>query len=386
MSTTSHPRLTVGLLITQGHWGGAQQYVFDLATHLAAVAHVIVGIGSPTRSHDLQQRLAQWNAAHTDTPIIVEQLTHLVREISPIHDVRALAEIRQFATRHHLDILHCNSAKATVLGSLATQHMSLRRVTTVHGFTSTEPLSWTRRTLYRTLERCASQSTDLIICPDRASLHYAKEMFHIPESRLALIPHTRTDITFLSRDAARAALAHHIGTPITKTIQIIGSIANFYRVKNQSLLLKSFAQLAVHHPDAICILIGDGSERAALEQLRASLACAQRIFFTGTIENAATLLKGFDVFALTSDKEGYPYVLLEARAAGIPIVVRAVGGCAELVEGVRNATCLTDSTPTALTSALEHALTQPHEHNPLVQQEQMHSATLARYRSLVTNK
>ncbi len=386
MSTTPHPRLTVGLLITQGHWGGAQQYVFDLATHLASEMNVVVGIGSPTRGQELQQRLAAWNTAHPKSPITIQQLTHLVREISPLKDLRALAEIKNFVVRNHLDILHCNSAKATVIGSFATRALPVRRVTTVHGFTFTEPLSWARRAFYRTLERIASTSAHLLICPDRASYAIAKDSFHIPQSRLALIPHTRTDIAFLPRDAARTALAKHIGHTITDHTQIIGSIANFYKVKNQALLLESFALLAQQNPEAICILIGDGSERQNLESIRTSLPCANRIFFAGAIENAATLLRGFEVFALTSDKEGYPFVLLEARAAGIPIVVRNIGGCPEIIEGVSNASSVTTPTPTAIAAALTRAL----EQNPISQtrtsSELMHNATRVRYHSLVTNQ
>lgn len=380
------PRITLGLLITQGHWGGAQRYVFDLATSLAPEMRVIVGVGSPNRGTELQARLAAWNATHPATPIEVQQLTHLVREIAPWQDLRALREIRQFVTRNRISILHCNSAKASVIGSLALLGSNVRRVITIHGFTHTEPLSTLRALFYRELERIATRSVDLVICPDVASYTIAHDQFHIPEKNLACIPHTIEEPAFLSRKDARSELSRRCGVPIPPTTHVIGSIANLYHVKNHALLLESFAELAHTDRDALCIIIGEGNERAALERLRASLACAHRIFFLGAIDNAATLLRGFDVFALTSHKEGYPYALLEARAAGIPIVARAVGGCAEILKDIATATCLTTAHAPAIAQALQAALqntTSPAAH---FSRNRMQDATKERYLALITDK
>lgn len=381
-----NPRqITVGLLITQGHWGGAQRYVFDLATSLAHELRIIVGIGSPQRGKELQLRLAAWNATHPEAIVEVQELSHLVREISPWNDTRAIFEVKKFITRNQLDILHCNSAKASVIGTIASYGTAVRSVITSHGFTFTEPLSSWRKTLYRTLERTAARTADLLICPDTTSYTIARDLFHIPPTHLARIPHTIQELPFLSRDAARTALSRRTGFPITDRTHVIGSIANFYRVKNHALLLDSFAELARTDHHAICVLIGDGQERAALEVQRDRLACAARIFFVGAIEDAALLLRGFDVFAVTSDKEGYPYVLLEARAAGTPIVARAVGGCPELIAGARNAACVTDPTPATIATALATALDQPHTPSTVATQELMHVATRTQYLKLISN-
>jgi glycosyltransferase involved in cell wall biosynthesis len=375
---------TVGILITQGHWGGAQRYVFDLATSLAPGTPIHVGVGSPEHETDLQQRLEAWNTAHPNTPIQVEQLQHLTREISIVRDIRACIEVRQFIIRNNITLLHCNSAKAMVVGACASVLLAIRRVITIHGFTSTEPLSRIRKSFYAILERLAARTADFVICPDLNSYTIARTTFHIPKSKLAHIPHTIAAPAFLSRSDAREALAKYTRTPITSQTQIIATIANLYRVKNQALLLRGFAVLAKRNPHAICILIGAGSEQQSLEQLRATLLCSNRIFLVGAIEEAAKLLPGFDVFALTSDKEGYPYVLLEARAAGIPIATRAVGGCAEIIADLPNACRITDPTPVsvaeALTSALQYSITtQP------TTTHSMPEATKAIYDSLIPN-
>ena len=385
-TTTHHPaKLTVGLLITQGHWGGAQRYVFDLATGLAREMHVVVGVGSPHRNNELQERLTMWNNAHPEAPVEIQQLNHLVREIAPWHDVQAIFEVRRFITRNQLHILHCNSAKAMVIGTIAHWGLRLRRVVTVHGFTFTEPLSILRTAFYRALERMAIRTADLTICPDRTSYTIARDTFHVPEHRIAHIPHTISEPAFLSRKDARAELARRSGLHITDQTRIVGSVANFYRVKNQALLLESFEALASKDPNVVCIIIGDGQERTALEEQRARMHCADRIFFPGAQENAATLLRGFDTFVLTSDKEGYPYVLLEARAAGIPIVSRAVGGCKEILEGVPNAQCISEATPDAIATALHHALAQPHVRPDNSTGHHMHEVTRDWYNALITN-
>jgi glycosyltransferase involved in cell wall biosynthesis len=105
-------------------------------------------------------------------------------------------------------------------------------------------------------------------------------------------------------------------------------------IKGVRVLLEAFAALRERHPDATLTLVGDGSERAGLEVEAARLGLAGRVEFAGyrSQSEVAALLKASDVFVLPSFAEGVPVVLMEAMAAGLPVIGPLVAGVPELVE------------------------------------------------------
>lgn len=118
----------------------------------------------------------------------------------------------------------------------------------------------------------------------------------------------------LSPAAARAA----VGLP--PEAQVVGSIGRLHPQKGYDLLLEACAQLAPQHPDLHLVLAGDGGERARLEGLAARLGLGDRVRFLGFRRDIATVLRAFDLFVLSSHYEGFGMVLIEAMAAGTPII------------------------------------------------------------------
>ena len=120
------PKPKLLYVITQGAWGGAQKYVFDLATSLADDFDVTVAIGEPDGVQDLQSRItlrqAQGRQYHVSR-IKIMQLKHVVRRISPLHDFLAIFELRQLYKKIKPDIVHLNSSKASIIGSLASWYV-----------------------------------------------------------------------------------------------------------------------------------------------------------------------------------------------------------------------------------------------------------------------
>ena len=110
---------------------------------------------------------------------------------------------------------------------------------------------------------------------------------------------------------------------------VVGSVGRLVAVKNYALLLQAFA--ALRREDAVLLLAGDGPERAALEQLAQGLGVASRVRLLGHRDDVPAVLAALDVFALSSRSEGMSNTLLEAMAAGLPIVATRVGGNAEIV-------------------------------------------------------
>src|SRR5207247_220755 len=100
---------------------------------------------------------------------------------------------------------------------------------------------------------------------------------------------------------------------------VLGTLAPLRPEKNLARLIRVFARIAARTP-ARLVICGDGSERPALQALAKDLGLAPRVAFLGNTDAAETVLKTFDVFAISSDTEQMPITVLEAMAAGLPIV------------------------------------------------------------------
>jgi sugar transferase (PEP-CTERM/EpsH1 system associated) len=116
---------------------------------------------------------------------------------------------------------------------------------------------------------------------------------------------------------------------------IIGTVGRLWPVKDQGNLLQAFAHLIGLVGDdggrLRLVLIGDGPQRAELEQLADQLGITQQLWISGWREDVSQLLRAMDLFALPSMAEGTPLTILEAMAAGLPVVATQVGGVAEMV-------------------------------------------------------
>ena len=107
------------------------------------------------------------------------------------------------------------------------------------------------------------------------------------------------------------------------------------------------------------LIVGDGPERHAIERAARDTGCLDRIIFAGYSADVLPFYAAADLAVLASRSEGSPNALLEAMAAGIPIVATSVGGIPEIVTHGDTALLVAPSDPTALTSALAQTLTDP---------------------------
>lgn len=121
---------------------------------------------------------------------------------------------------------------------------------------------------------------------------------------------------------------------LSEDTPVLATVARLEPVKDQSTLLRAFEKVGASLPDARLVLVGDGSERRALEEQARRPALAGRVIFLGRRADVADLLPLFDAFALTSTSEGLPLTILEAMAAGLPVISTNVGAIPEaVVEG-----------------------------------------------------
>jgi len=147
----------------------------------------------------------------------------------------------------------------------------------------------------------------------------------------------------VSREVAR----DYLGLP--QNAWVVGNVGRLHPDKDQATLIRGFALALPDLPaGSLLAIMGKGRLEASLKSLAAELGVAERVRFLGQVPNGRNYFKAFDVFALTSDHEPFGMVLLEAMAAGVPVICSDCGGGREVVEGVGQLFELGDANALAL--------------------------------------
>ena len=324
-------------VITQGTWGGAQQYVYDCATAFCDTYDVTIAVGEPNGKKDLQKKVQA-----AQQPIRIIELAHLVRPIQPIHDIRAVYEMRKLFQKETPDIIHLNSSKAGIIGSCALlfSKKSANAVYTVHGWVFLEPIGRAKQMLYRILERLSARVRQHTIVLSKQDEKIATKTLHIPSQTVHYIPLALASLPiFAPRDKSRKTLQALAPQPLDTESFWIGCVANFFKTKGVDILIESFASAVKQYPETTLILIGDGPERNNIKKQIKKNGLEHRVSMLGYIEQASTLLRAFDSVVIPSRKEGLPYLLLEAALAGMPIIATDVAAFPISQKYIQSALC-----------------------------------------------
>ena len=306
-------------LITKGNWGGAQRYVFDLATSLPhdqfEVSVVLGGDGL------LKEKLAARSNVKTFS------LPELQRDVSIVKDIRSFFSLLRIIKKERPGIMHLNSSKAGALGALVARIAGVKRIIfTVHGWPFNEERGWFRKSLLWLASYITALLSTEIIVITSLDFEQAKAM-PLVAHKTHLIFNGTGNLEFLSRGEARKELG------LQRDDLVVGSIGELTGNKNYPELVSIVANLYRTHLDFKLIIIGEGEDSTQITSfIQETLVIDGRARRLGFKEDAYKYLQAFDIFALNSRKEGLPYVLLEAGRAGLPVVATSVGGIPDIID------------------------------------------------------
>lgn len=278
------------------------------------------------------------------------------REIRPWFDLPAIFSLAKLLRTLKPDVIHLNSSKMGVIGSLSARLAGVPRVVyCIGGWAFLESIAPWKRQVYTLAERFTARFKDVIVCLHPGDKQIAEEQGIRPREEIRVIPNgvdlQALDHTRLSRIDARQAL----GLPQDRFV--FGTIANFYPAKNLPNYIHAAAPLLKQSPSASLVLIGEGPERSEIEQAIREAQISEQVILTGAREQAHSFLAAFDVFVLPSTKEGMPFSLLEAMAARLPCITTRVGAHTWMLEGT-GSSLIPQNDPEALRQALSEALQQ----------------------------
>jgi sugar transferase (PEP-CTERM/EpsH1 system associated) len=260
--------------------------------------------------------------------------------------------------REDVKLVHTHNASPHFYGAIAVQLLRARAlrgdlpriVHTKHGRSEPE----NRRKVL--VNRIASALTDRVVAVSDDIAALTVEIERVHEGKVVTILNGVDTEEYRPAADPRPARAR-LGVP--EGGFHVGCVARLAAIKDHGTLLKAFARLREGRPAAHLTLIGDGAERRALEQLRTHLGLTGAVTFAGERGDIAPLLPAFDVFALSSLSEGISLTLLEAAAAGLPVVATNVGGNTEVVVEGASGLLVPPRDPERFAAALEQIARLP---------------------------
>ena len=301
--TLKRPRLMY--LITCAVHGGAQAHVLDLVRGFRDEFEVSVATGEEGFLTEACR------AESVPTHII----PHLLRDIRPYSDTRALIETLRLLKRERPDLIHAHTWKAGFVGRLAARLIDVPSIYTVHmwHFEPSMPRTW--RVFGSGLERAASRWSARTINVSISGSEFARRRRITEPSRMITVHNGIADVP---RKVARR----------DNPVPTVAMVARFSPFKDHETMIRAFANLNV---PAHLKLIGDGPTRASTEQLAMELGLRDRVEFMGDRADVEQLLHRADVFALATKNENLPISILEAMRASLPVIASDVGGIPEVV-------------------------------------------------------
>ncbi len=339
-----HP--SVLLLITRLNIGGPAGQALLLARGLEPEFPTLVAAGTPT---DREGEL-------TDPEVSVHRVP-LVRPVSPATDMRALRAVRQLVQDTRPQVVHTHMAKAGTIGRLAV--LSSRPATrprlvhTFHGHVLEGYFAGPQQKAFIELERRLARRTDVIVAVSPEIRDELVDLGVGKAGQYRVIP-LGLDLAPLlavgTRSGKPGTLRSMLG--LGADVPLVGVLGRLVPVKDHATLFHAVAAT----PGAHLAVLGDGELRQELEGLSRHLEIADRTHFTGWWDDVPGALADLDVVALSSRNEGTPVALIEALAAGRPVVATDVGGVRHVVQDSVTGWLCPPADPAALAELLQRAL------------------------------
>ncbi len=296
-------------LITKSNWGGAQRYVYDLATSFKAkgVDVIVASGGNGVLLENLQK-----------AGVRTYSFLHLARDISLSSELAVLRETWKLIRRERPQVIHLNSSKAAGLGALVARILSVPNIVfTVHGAPFREDTRPITKKIVYFLTWITCLLSHHVITVSKQDESDIGAMFFI-KSKVKTI---YLGLTYDPTDIPKAKKSREVR---------IVTVGELTRNKGYMYALQAIDILKETGVLFSYTIIGEGEDRKKIEEFIALKQLHNHVKLLG-YQDARDVLPQYDLFLLSSTKEGLPFVLLEAGKAMMPVVATITGGIPEII-------------------------------------------------------
>jgi glycosyltransferase involved in cell wall biosynthesis len=338
---TDADRASLSILqVLEPSGGGSGRHFLDLCHGLSRRGHRVEAVVSPLRAEESFVRELK--------SLGLPAIHKVAMTRSPGRaDIASWKKLNRIIARGGFDIVHGHSSKAGGLARLRLPGRHVPRIYTPHAFRTMDPtLGSTGRKLFGSVESFLGRFlTDHLICVSQDEYQHAVSL-GIPEKRMSVI------VNGVSQPVKDMALTVRASFGITPETFVFGFVGRLSHQKAPERLIEAFRHAATTLPEAHLIMVGSGEQEAPVRAAIAASGLQNRIHLTSAFTGPQAV-PAFDCLVMPSRYEAMSYVMLEAAAAGRPIVTTAVGGATTAVEdGVTGFIVPNDGDATRLASAM----------------------------------
>lgn len=317
MSNQEH----VCIVITKSNMGGAQKYVLTLATELKAKGmRVSVLAGGDGELFDELGR----------SGIEYFKLGNSQRDISISKEFALAKELYATLKKLKPDVLHLNSSKLGVMGSVIGKLAGIRTVVfTAHGWAFNENRPTYQKIAFYILYWITVMICDKTICVSNKT---REQITILPfmSDRTAVIHNAVQSPVFIPKEAARQELSERFPF-LDTTKKWLVVLAELHPIKGHDILLQALKRMRLELEGYQIVCMGSGEAELALKNLVRQNTLENQVFFTGSVRNAAQYLQAFEASILPSRSEAMPLSIIESGLAGTLVIASDVGGIPEIV-------------------------------------------------------
>jgi len=324
--------LRVALLLESDGPGGAETMLLNLGEELRRRGHEVLPLGPSNKSGWLGDRFRERGFApesflvqHALDPACARHITEILRS-------------------HRIQVAHSHEFGMGIYGSIAARRAGSRHIITMHG-----GRYYAERRRRRWALRWAARRSDALVAVSEATARDLRATLALPAGDVKVV-HNGIPFREGNRSSLRQELALAAGD------LLIVAVGNLYPVKGHAVLLRALGEL--HRSGAVAdapwrlAIAGRGEEEERLRALAAEEGIAERVTLLGYRQDVPDILAAADIFVMPSLSEGLPLALVEAMAAGLPVVVSEVGGVPEVAVAGREAILVRPGDPAPLAEGL----------------------------------
>lgn len=342
--------MKIFLMTTHMEMGGIPIYVVELARTLKRRGHQPVVVSD---AGVLERRLAREGIPHIRIPCRTSS------EINPSLWFRAFPQILRAIRRERPELIHSHTRVTQVLGWAASTLTATPYVTTCHGLYKFR--------LGRRFFRCWGK---WVMAISNATMNRVVQQYRLAPPHQVILIENGIDVERFCQAPDPAEVERFRRVNGLNGGPVIGVVARLSPVKGLDLLLKAAPALFKEFPDLQLLLVGDGPAREDLVRLAHELRIADRVAICPSVEDTRVPMALMQVFAAPAWEEGFGLAIVEAMAAGVPVVASDAGGPGEIIEQDKSGLLIQPGDTARLEQSLRKLLKDPAARERIARQGQ----------------